>query len=45
MRTRKIGRDAITGRFVPVDETRRRPTTTTVETMRIKRKGGWRRER
>ena len=27
----KIGRDATTGQFIPVQEARRRPTTTVVE--------------
>lgn len=31
---RKIGRDAITGRFIPVKEAKRRPTTTVVETIK-----------
>jgi len=30
----KIGRDAKTGRFIPVGEARRRPKTTVVETMK-----------
>lgn len=30
----KIGRDAKTGEFIPVKEALRRPTTTTVETIR-----------
>ena len=34
----KIGRDAKTGRFIPVKEAERRPSTTVVET--IKRKKG-----
>jgi hypothetical protein len=38
MAKRKIGRDAITGEFIPVEEARRRPTTTTVETIVIKKK-------
>jgi hypothetical protein len=29
----KIGRDAKTGQFIPVDVARRRPNTTTVETL------------
>ena len=33
----KIGRDARTGRFIPVKEATRRPSTTVVET--IKKKG------
>lgn len=36
MATRKIGRDAPTGRFIPVDKARRNPRTTTVETVKIK---------
>lgn len=35
MAVRKIGRDAKTGRFIPVKEAERRPTTTVVETVRI----------
>ena len=34
----KIGRDAKTGRFIPIKEAERRPKTTVVET--IKRKKG-----
>lgn len=30
----KIGRDARTGEFIPVREAERRPSTTTVETIR-----------
>lgn len=33
----KIGRDAKTGQFIPVKEANKRPSTTTVET--IKKKG------
>jgi hypothetical protein len=36
MRTRQIGRDARNGRFVPLRVTRRRPNTTTVETIRTR---------
>ena len=32
----KIGRDAKTGRFIPVEETKRKPSTTVVETIRKK---------
>ena len=39
MRTQKVGRDAVSGRFVTHEETRRRPATTTLETIHIKRKG------
>lgn len=35
--TTKVGRDAKTGRFIPVKEAKRRKSTTIVET--IKRKG------
>lgn len=34
--TTKIGRDASDGRFIPVKEAERRPTTTTVETIKRK---------
>ena len=34
----KIGRDATTGRFIPVKEAERRPKTTVVETIK-RRKG------
>jgi len=30
----KIGRDATTGRFIPVEEARRRPRATVVETIK-----------
>jgi len=33
-KTRKIGRDARTGEFIPVKEARRRPNTTVVETIK-----------
>jgi len=32
--TRKIGRSAITGRFMPVAKAKRRPKTTVVETIK-----------
>lgn len=32
--TRKIGRDAKTGEFIPVKDAKKRPSTTTVETIR-----------
>jgi hypothetical protein len=35
-KTMKIGRDAKTGQFIPVKEAERRPTTTTVETIKKK---------
>ena len=38
MSTSKIGREADSGRFIPVKEAQRRPKTTVVET--IKRPGG-----
>jgi len=34
MSTRKIGRDAGTGRFIPVKTAKRRPKTTVVETIK-----------
>ena len=33
-KTTKIGRDARSGRFIPVKEANRRPTTTVVETIK-----------
>lgn len=35
---RKIGRDAGTGKFIPVDEAERRKKTAIVETIKIPRK-------
>lgn len=32
-KSRKIGRDAKTGEFIPVSEAKKRPSTTTVETI------------
>lgn len=32
---RKIARDAGTGRFIPLEEAKRRPTRTVVETVRV----------
>ena len=37
--TRKAARDARTGRFVPLKEAKRRPSTTVVETIKPRRKG------
>lgn len=36
--TRKIGRDAGDGRFIPVREAERRPKTTVVETIKVPKK-------
>lgn len=36
--TRKIGRDAKSGQFIPVKTAKRRPSTTVVETIRVKPK-------
>ena len=36
-KTTKIGRDARTGRFIPVREAQRRPKTTVVETIKRKK--------
>ena len=36
---RKAARDARTGRFIPLREAKRRPSTTVVETIRPRRKG------
>ena len=33
-KSRKIGRDAGSGQFIPVDEAKRRPKTTVVETIK-----------
>lgn len=33
-KTHKIGRDAITGHFIPVEKARQRPSTTVVETIK-----------
>lgn len=33
-KAQKIGREADTGRFIPVKEAERRPTTTVVETIK-----------
>jgi hypothetical protein len=37
--TRKIGRDAKSGQFIPVKEAERRPSTTVVERIPIPKKG------
>ena len=37
-KTRKIGRDAGTGQFIPVDEARRRKKTAIVETIKAPKK-------
>ncbi len=36
--TRKIGRDARTGEFIPLKEAKRRPSTTVVETIKRPKK-------
>lgn len=33
-KTKEIGRDAKTGQFIPVEEAKRRPTTTVVEKIK-----------
>ena len=38
VKSRKIGRDAKTGKFIPVKEAKRRPSTTVVETIKTKKK-------
>lgn len=38
MATRKIHRDAGSGRFVPPSEAKRRPKTTVTETVKVSRK-------
>ncbi|GBE42418.1 hypothetical protein BMS3Bbin10_00479 [bacterium BMS3Bbin10] len=37
-KTRKIGRDAITGQFIPVKVAIRRPSTTVVETIKVRKR-------
>lgn len=37
--SRKIGRDAKSGQFIPVKVAIRRPSTTTVETVKTPKKG------
>ena len=39
MSTKKIGRDAKTGEFIPVKEAKKRPNTTVVETIKTGKKG------
>lgn len=39
MASKKIGRDAKTGQFIPVKEAERRPKTTVVETIKTPKKG------
>lgn len=36
MATRKIGREADSGKFIPVKEAQKRPKTTVVETIKTK---------
>ncbi len=36
-KTRQIGRDAGTGRIIPVSEAQRRPRTTVVETVPVRK--------
>lgn len=36
-KTRKIGRDAETGEFIPVEEAERRKRTAVVETIKVKK--------
>jgi hypothetical protein len=38
--TKKIGRNAKTGEFIPVKEAKQRPNTTVVETIKIGTKKG-----
>ena len=38
MKTRKIGRDAGTGQFIPVHEAERRRRTAVVETLHVEKK-------
>lgn len=38
-KTASVGRDAKTGQYIPVDEARRRPSTTVVEKVPLPKKG------
>lgn len=38
-KTRQVGRDAKTGHFIPVDEAKKRPSTTVVERIPLPKKG------
>jgi hypothetical protein len=40
MAVRKIARDARTGRFIPLEEAKKRPNTTVVETINVPSKKG-----
>lgn len=37
-KTRKIGRDAGNGQFIPIEEAKRRPKTTVIETIPVSQK-------
>jgi len=39
MKSKKIGRDARTGEFIPVKEAQRRKSTAVVETIPVRKKG------
>ena len=39
MPTRKIGRDASSGRFISITEARERPATSVIETVHVSRNG------
>ena len=39
MATRKVGRDARDGQFISIAETKRRPSTTIVQTIKTTKKG------
>ena len=38
VKAKKVGRDSGTGEFIPVAEAKRRPKTTTVETVKVAKK-------
>jgi hypothetical protein len=35
IKTFEIGRDAITGRFIPINEAKKRPKTTVIEKIKV----------
>jgi len=40
VKVKKIGRDSGSGEFIPVTEAKKRPKTTTVETVKVAKKKG-----
>lgn len=37
-KTRKVGRDAVTGKFISVEEAKKKPKTTVIETIPVSKK-------